>query len=359
MKVCGPLRRVVLSDIPFPIGAADMASVTLFVGLDYHQAFIQVCVLDAAGKQIMNRRCDNSAAAVLEAVQRQGEPAAFAIESCCGAADFAEELLAAGQQVSLAHAGYVHKLKQSPDKTDWSDARLLADLLRVGYLPRVWLAPSNLRQLRHLVRYRQQLAKARRAAKLRVTALLRAERVVLVHTRWTKGWIEAVRQCVLLGEEGQWVVRQQLDEIESLQKRIAQAEKRLEELTAADPFVTRLREMAGIGLVTAVAFRAELGTMDRFRSGKQLSRFCGLSPQNASSGQKQADAGLIKSANSELRSVVVEAAHRLIRLDPKWRQLGGALKSRGKSGSLVAAAVANRWVRWLYHQLKAIPLQGA
>ena len=40
-----------------------------------------------------------------------------------------------GRQVSLAHATYVHKLKQSPDETDWSDARLLVDLLRVGYLP--------------------------------------------------------------------------------------------------------------------------------------------------------------------------------------------------------------------------------
>jgi transposase len=332
----------------------------LFVGLDYHQAFIQACVLDAAGNQVVNRRCDNSAASVLEAVSRfQGTPA-FAVESCCGAADFAEELVAAaGVQVSMAHAGYVHKLKQSPDKTDWSDARLLADLLRVGYLPHVWLPPSDLRQLKYLVRYRSQLAKARRAAKLRVTALLRAERIELLPTRWTKKWTAEVRKCVLLGEEGLWVVNQQLDEIEALQKRIDQVDKRLEDETVLDPFVQELRKMAGIGLVTAVTLRAELGTMDRFRSGKQLSKFCGLSPRNASSGKKQADAGLIQTANRELRSLLIEAAHRLMRLDPKWRKLGVSLRSRGKSGSLVAAAVANRWVRWLYHQLKPIPFQPA
>ena len=32
-------------------------------------------------------------------------------------------------------------MKKSPDKTNFSDAKLLADLVRVGYLPKVWLAP--------------------------------------------------------------------------------------------------------------------------------------------------------------------------------------------------------------------------
>jgi len=331
-----------------------MSSVTWFVGLDYHQAFIQTCVMDASGKQVLNRRCANSVAALQDALRPFPGELSLAIESCCGAADLAEELVAAGWQVSLAHAAYVHKLKQSPDKTDWSDARLLADLLRVGYLPRVWLPPHDLRQLRHLVRHRQQLAQSRRAAKLRVTALLRAERVAFLVSPWTKVWKQAVRECRALGEQGVWVVNQLLDEVERLQQKIQEAEQRLEELTADDPFVQKLREQSGIGLVTAVTLRSELGTMSRFRSGKQLARFCGLTPRNASSGLRQADAGLINAANTALRSVVIEAAHRLMRFDPRWSQLGQSLRRRGKPGSVAAAAVGNRWVRWLFHQLKDI-----
>lgn len=328
-----------------------MSSVTIFVGLDYHQAFVQVCVMDESGTVLTNRQCANSAAALVEAVRPYGPLVAAAIESCCGAADLAEELVAAGWQVSLAHAAYVHKLKQSPDKTDWSDARLLADLLRVGYLPRVWLPPAGLRQLRHVVRHRQQLAQSRRAAKLRVTALLRAERVEFTGSRWTKSWIAAVRTCEALGEQGRWVVNQLLDEIDHLQRQIETTEARLEALTADDPFVTALRNLNGIGLVTAVTLRAELGTMSRFRSGKQVARFCGLTPRNASSGLKQADAGLIKAGNSALRALLIEAAHRLMRHDPRWSHLGMTLRLRGKPGSVAAAAIANRWVRWLYHQL--------
>ena len=59
-------------------------------------------------------------------------------------------------------------MKQNPDKTDCQDAHLVADLERVGYLPRVWLAPHYIRELRHVVRYRLQLTDQRRATKLRV-----------------------------------------------------------------------------------------------------------------------------------------------------------------------------------------------
>lgn len=331
-----------------------MSSLPVFVGLDYHQSFVQVCVMNQAGAILANRRCDNVAEAIVRCVEAHGEDVSAAIEACCGAAALADELNALGWDVSLAHAGYVSKIKQSPDKTDWSDARLLADLLRIGYLPRVWLPPAELRQLRHLVRHRQQLAQAKRNAKLRVTAILRTHRVAFAVSRWTKHWVEAARECEAIGAQGHWVVVQLLVEIEHLQKLLVQVESRLADLTAGDGFVRKLLEYPGIGLVTAVTLRAELGTMRRFRSGKQLSRFCALSPRNASSGLRQADAGLINAGNPQLRTVLIEAAHRLQKFDPRWAQLGLKLRAQGKPGSVVAAAVANRWVRWLYHQLLAV-----
>ena len=117
--------------------------------------------------------------------------------------------------------------------------------------------------------------------------------------------------------------------------------------------VQRLLKLKGVGPVTAATLRAEIGRFDRFRNGKQLARFCGLSPRNASSGQRQADAGLVKAGNPELRATLVELAHRLIRYEARWAQLGRKLKERGKPGSLAAAAVANRWVRWLHHEMMA------
>ena len=53
-----------------------------------------------------------------------------------------------------------------------------------------------------------------------------------------------------------------------------------------------------------------------------------------------------------LKSVLIEAAHRLRRYEPRWRQLSDSMAARGKPASVIVAAVANRWVRGLHHQMK-------
>jgi transposase len=332
-----------------------MDTVAVFVGLDYHDESVQVCVLDREGRMLANACCRNDRRAIVDCVQRYGRRVQAAVESCTGAANLADELVAAGWQVNLAHPGFVRRMKQNPDKTDWHDAHVLADLVRIGYLPRVWLAPEPVRELRQLVRYRQQLADSRRTTKLRIRAVLRQQRLRPPGgiNAWTRRWRKWLLEDAALSVQGRWVVEQHLRELESLAQRLREVEARLQSLCETDPEVIKLRAQAGIGPVTAWTLRAEIGRFDRFRTGKQLARFCGLSPKNASSGQKQADAGLIKAANPQLRAVLIEAGHRLARYTPRWRQLALRLRNAGKPGSVVAAAVANRYVRVLYHQMLA------
>ena len=325
----------------------------VFVGLDYHTAFVQVCILDRDGKVLHNDACANDWQRIKATAERYGTHAHAAVEACSGAADLAEELAGkAGWHVDLAHPGYVARMKANPDKTDFSDARMLADLERVGYLPKVWLAPAEVRELRRLVRYRQQLVGERRNAKLRVGALLRDNRVSAPEDikAWTVAWVKWLTTQAALSEQTRWVIDRHLERLKSLAADIKAVEARLAQVTADDPLVQQLLNLKGVGLVTAVTIRAEIGRFDRFRTGKQMARFCGLSPRNASSGQKQADAGLIKAGNTQLRSTLIELAHRLVRYDARWKKLAAEMKARGKSGSVVAAAVANRWVRWLFHQ---------
>lgn len=330
-----------------------MCKVTVFVGLDYHQQSVQVCVMDSAGNVLVNRRCENDWRVIAQVVPEDANVQA-AIEACSGAADLADELVhQAGWSVDLAHAGYVSRIKQSPDKTDFTDARLLADLERVGYLPRVWHAPQKIRELRRLVRYRQQLAATRRSLKLRIRALLRDHRVGSIDaTAWTKAWLNWLSELAPLPEGSRWIMNNHLQELTHLNGRIMEAEAKLRQWLEQDPLATALLKIPGVGLITAVTLRAEIGRFDRFRSGKQLARFCGLSPRNASSGQRQADAGVIKAGNNELRRVLTQAAHGLIRFEPRWHATAVELKKRGKPTPLVVAAVANRWMRTLYHQFR-------
>jgi transposase len=148
-----------------------------------------------------------------------------------------------------------------------------------------------------------------------------------------------------------------IGELRELDGSIAEVERRLAQVTAEDPVVTELLLLAGIGLVTAWVLRAEIGRFDRFTTGKQMARYCGLSPRNASSGQRQADAGLIKAGNEQLRATIIEAAHRLIRYDPRWQEFASKLRKAGKPACVIAAAVGNRWIRWLFHQVSGGPIE--
>jgi len=325
----------------------------LFVGLDYHQDFVQVCVLDEAGKIVQNSRVDNDWRKIAAAVPT-GASVQAALEACCGAADLADELVEqAGWSVSLAHPGFVARMKQNRDKTDYSDARLLADLTRVGYLPKVWLAPAELRELRRLVRYRQQKVDERRNVKLRIRAILRDHRIKnLDGNPWTRKWLKCLAALDQIGVDTEWILQQHLASLARLNVEIRRVERRLEQRVADDAVVRKLREQKGIGLVTAATMRAEIGRFDRFQTGKQLARFCGLPPRNCSSGNKQADAGVIQAGYPQLRAVIVEAVHRIMHCDERWMKLAQQLKRRGKHICVVVAAVANRYVRWLHHTMQ-------
>jgi len=335
-----------------------MITLTVCVGLDYHSDSIRVCVMTMEGEELLNRSVRNEVGEVIEAVQGCGRKFqvvvhVVAIEACSGAADFATRLSEITEwTVRLAHAGAVRRLKQGPDKTDCGDAWHLANLARVNYLPEVWLADDTTRQLRRLIRHRQALMADARDIKLRIRSLLKEERIpeTAGAGSWTKTW-RAWLLTVALGEHSRWILEQELMRLTQLEAYLEAVDKRMEEATQADPVVQRLLDQAGVGLVTAVLLRAVIGRFDRFRSGKQLSRYCGLTPCNASSGKRQADAGLIQAGHDDLRAVLIQLAKRLPRHVPRWKQVHAQLR-KTKPPNVASAAIANRWVRCLFHEMR-------
>lgn len=108
------------------------------VGIDYHSKRVQVQVMSASGAKLGERSLASEVQEVAEYISKYGPVSGVAIEACTGSAVFAEELKrATAWPVRLCHPGYVQRMRHNPDKTDKSDAYLLSDLNRVGYLPEV------------------------------------------------------------------------------------------------------------------------------------------------------------------------------------------------------------------------------
>ena len=331
-----------------------MYNLPVFVGIDYHTHTIQVCVMDSQRKILVNQSVANDPDAVFRLVVPFGSNVHAAIEASTGVADFAEKLINRYQwQVELAHPGYVSRMKQTPDKSDWTDAKLLADLTRAGYIPRVWLAPQYIRDLRELVRYRHGLVQQRQQVKLRLRANLRNHRVVCPHSPWTikgKKWLQDKEN--ISSPTLQFLLQDHYDLIEHFNEKIVAVTERMTAHVEDDLVVKQLLRQPGVGIITAITLRAMIGHFDRFRTSKQLAHFCAVCPRNHSSAGKTMTGGLIKAGDDLLRQVLIEAAHRLIRYNAEWKSMADRLRANGKKTCVIVAAVANRWIRKLFHQMR-------
>lgn len=328
-----------------------------YVGIDYHLNSIQVCVLSSDGKKLGNKKCKNDTLEVIEYISKFGDVEQGAVEVSCGAASFVEDIKSlAGWHFELCHPGYVNRMKHNPDKSDKSDAELIADLVRVGYLPKVWLCPENIRELRQVVRFRFQRVSEAKRIKVRIRAILRNLRIKTppkfsLNKIWCLNWLE--EKSKELPSQSQWVLQEQLSALEFVKKQISKTEQRLIAWSAEDNLTQKLLSMKGVGLVGATVIRAEVCTTTRFSRSKEFARFCGFSPRNCSSGERQADSGLIKVGNTELKRVIVQIAQIKCRTEPKWREFADRLN---KPFCVRVVAVANRWLRSLFHELREFEL---
>src|SRR4029078_13086756 len=79
---------------------------------------------------------------------------------------------ACGARVHLAHPLGVKGFRYRRVKNDVRDAADLADLLRMGRLLEAWIAPTQTREVRELVRYRAKLVSIRSGLKAQIHAVL-------------------------------------------------------------------------------------------------------------------------------------------------------------------------------------------
>ena len=102
-------------------------------------------------------------------------------------------------------------------------------------------------------------------------------------------------------------VEASLQLIDELERKIADANRRLEAGHADHPYVRLLSTVPGIGRVLAFTIAAEIGDISRFPTAKQLTGYSGLCPRVNQSGDKDRRGPLTKSGPRYLRWALIEA----------------------------------------------------
>jgi transposase len=231
-------------------------------------------------------------------------------------------------------------------KTDVKDAEWLAQLLQAGLLRPSFVPQRDQRELRDLVRYRTHLVDERSRTVNRIqkvledaniklssiatdmqgvsaqsilSALLAGETDPAVLAELARGRMRSKRselERALAGqlrEHHRFMLSELLEELDFLDSKIANVERRIEQQVAAMPpfseAVKLLDTIPGIDVQMAILIVAEIGVdMSRFPTDKHLVAWAGLAPGNNETGGKARPARTRK-GNNYLRRALTQAAH--------------------------------------------------
>lgn len=311
-----------------------------WVGFDLHKRYITACAVSDSGELVAeHRRLLPDVPVLLAWLTALPGPVTVALEATLYWAWLHDHLVDAGIAVVAANAYQVKLIWSARNKTDPSDARKLADLLRVHLLPAVWVPTPVVRAQRTLLRGRVYLVRRRTSVKNRIHAHLTAENcrtgVTDLYGVAGRAWLAAVP----LSEAARLQVDLLLGLVDYLDAQIAQLDPRVKRLVAGHPIAQQLQTWPGIGAFGAALFLAEIGDIRRFRSSHELAAYAGLTPSTRSSGDKTHHGTVGRAGNPWLKWLLIEVVQSLkLAPGPIGMQYQKLLRSKGKAKATVAAA---------------------
>ena len=147
-------------------------NVNHYIGFDIHKKTISYCVKENDGK-IVEEGVIAAIRRKLEdwAVQRR-EPWVGAMEATMFTGWIYDTLKPWARELQVAHPPMLKAIAASKKKNARVDARKIADLLRCDLLPECYIAPTQIRELRRMLRYRNLVVTESVRMKNRIAGLL-------------------------------------------------------------------------------------------------------------------------------------------------------------------------------------------
>ena len=133
-----------------------------------------------------------------------------------------------------------------------------------------------------------------------------------------------------------------------LSAQILSLDREIEQIAEADPMVGYLRTIDGVGYFTALAIRAAVGQMSRFRSAKAFAAYTGLIPGYRQSAETVHNGPITKQGSPTLRWLLIQAVPHAVRRSDYLKRLYYRLCYRS-SVAQARVAVAHALARIIYH----------
>lgn len=324
------------------------------IGLDVGDRYSQVCILDMAGEIVEEGRVRTTEPA-LERRFGGMEGARVVLEVGPHSPWISRLLAAAGHEVLVANPRKLRLIYENDHKSDKADAEYLA---RVGRMDPELLSP---------VKHRGRTARADLTVVRSRNALVEVRTGLINHARSTvKAFGERLPSCSTdsfhrkaeehIPEDLQPALLPILDAIGELTRQIKEMERWITELSETlYPETALLRQVPGVGELTALCYILTLERPERFEKSRSVGPYLGLVRRTHDSGESSPDLGITKAGDVLLRKLLVQAAHFTLGPfgpDSDLRRWGQKLEARGGPGAKKRAIVAvARKLAVLLHRL--------
>jgi transposase len=312
-------------------------------GLDLGDKYSYLCLIDQQSGEVIEEGRLRTSPETFERRFTSEQPLRIAIEAGTHSPWASRVLEACGHEVLVANARKLRLIYANKRKTDEVDAENLARLAR--------LDPRLLYPLRHrgeesqahmaLIRSRQALVGSRTQLVNHVRGAVKSFGGRLpkcparsFHKRASEHIPEALRPA--LGPI--------LEQIASLTERIRDYERELETISREHyPETELLRQVEGLGPLTALTFVLTLEDPYRFEKSRAVGAYLGLVPARDQSGDRDPQKHISKEGDEMLRKLLVSSAHYILGPfghDSDLRRHGEKIASRGGKNSKKRAVVA-------------------
>jgi transposase len=326
----------------------------LTMGVDLGDQWSNYCILGLAGETLAEGQFRTRKQEVAEFFQDLSM-SRVVIEVGTHSAWVREIIAGFGHEVLVANPRLMEGSKRRRRKSDRIDAEKLARLGRMD--------PKSLHPIRHRsteVREDLVVLRARDALVKSRTELINSVRgqVKSMGGRVTGCSSVAFSQkaAAEIPEEVHETLQPLLRLIATLSEEITTFDQRIEKLAAEKYMHTQLlRQVSGVGPVTALAYVLTLETPLRFARSRDVGPYLGLVPKQEDSGDIQPQLGISKAGDRMLRRLLVGSAHYILGPfgpDTDLRRFGMRLCERGGKNAKKRAAVAvARKLAVLLHRL--------
>jgi len=315
------------------------------VGLDIAKNVFQLHWVDAETGEIVNKQLKRTV--FLEHFANR-EPCLIGMEACGGAQHWARRLIQMGHQVKLMPAKFV-KAFVIGNKNDPADARAIWMATQMPSKA-VAVKTEGQQAVLALHRLRQQKIKFRTMQMNCLRGLLTEYGEVMAKSRAAldkaiPGVLAklAERLPAMLTDS----LRELWNDLERLDKQIADIERRLQMWMKEDKACNAIAAIPGVGLVTATATVATMGDAKSFKSGREFAAWLGLVPKQTGTGGKIQLLGISRRGDTYVRTLLIHGARSVLFHANHAGAWAENLQKRRPS-NVVTVALANKMARTIW-----------